>query len=401
MSTFSEYSSLLAIEATRGYGAAMVAAKLLADLGCAVARLDDDRDTMRHEDADQVEAAVHELVSRAKDSIGVDYADTASAPVLEALLRNAEVLVADREGLRAIQRTLGIDELRTRFPRLTVCACTPFGLEGPLAEWTGGEEIVQAMSGIMSITGHPHSGPVRIAGTPLTQAAAMFAASSILADVMAKRAGANAGMLDICVYDAALAFQSASLPAYWLTGRAPQPIGNRHSMAAPWNSFRCADGWVIICAGNHPTWVRLCETIGRPDLLADPRYATQGERVQHVEALEAEVTAWTRTRTVAEVEAVLNDATVAAGSVLPLHDVIRHEQFEVRGLVAPGTGGRQAGGVFNLDRQPLDVRTAAWRRGAATRRILMERCRVRPADYARWLRSATIFEGEEPNAAAA
>jgi formyl-CoA transferase len=166
-------------------------------------------------------------------------------------------------------------------------------------------------------------------------------------------------------------------------------------MAAPWNSFRCADGWVIICAGNHPTWVRLCETIGRPDLLADPRYATQGERVHHVDELEVEITAWTQTRTVAEVESILNAATVAAGSVLSLHDVLQHAQFDVRGLVARGTDGRQSGGVFNLDREPLDVRTAAWRRGSGTRRIVVERCGARPVDYRRWLANGIIFEADE------
>jgi CoA:oxalate CoA-transferase len=402
MSTFTEYQGWLVVEAAHGFGAATLTAKLLADLGCTVARLDDGRDSSAHADrrdssarADEYDAAVDELVSRGKHSVGIAYGDASSAPALEVLLRNAEVLVADRDGLLALQTALGAADLRDRFPRLTVCCCTPFGLTSPLASWTGGEEIVQAISGIMSITGHPQSGPTRIAGAPLTHAAAMFGATSILGDVLRKRAGGPAALLDVSVYDAALAFQSASLPAYWLSGTAPAPIGNRHSMAAPWNSFRCADGWAIICAGNHPTWVRLCEAIGRPDLLKDPRYATQGERVQHVDALEAEITAWTQSRTVAEVEQLLNASTIAAGSVLPLHEVIRHPQFHVRGLVAEGTNGRQAGGVFNLNRQPLDVHEAPWRTGASTRAILLDRCRARRADYDRWLASSTVFEAKE------
>src|SRR5689334_12384739 len=88
MSTFSEYSSWLVVEAANGFGAATLAAKLLADLGCTVARLDDGRDTPAHDDADDAEAALHELVCRAKDSVGVDYRDRAAAPVLDALLRS-------------------------------------------------------------------------------------------------------------------------------------------------------------------------------------------------------------------------------------------------------------------------------------------------------------------------
>jgi CoA:oxalate CoA-transferase len=344
--------------------------------------------------SDGTEREALELICRGKHSVGVDVAGVAAVPVLDAMLRVAQVLVVDRDGLATLQSTLALDDLRERYPRLTVCAATPFGLEGPLAAWTGGEEIVQAISGIMSITGHAATGPARIAGAPLTHAAAMFAVSSILADVLRKRQGERAGSLDVAVYDAALAFLSASLPAYWLSGIAPGPIGNRHSMAAPWNSFRCADGWVIICAGNHPTWVRLCETIGRPDLLADPRYGSQGDRVAHVEALEAEVTAWTCSRSVAEVEAVLNGNSIAAGSVLPLHDVVRHPQFAVRGLLAQEPRQRQSGGVFHLDREPLDVREAPWRRGAGTRRVLLDCCHVRRADYERWLASKAIFQAE-------
>lgn len=415
MSTFPEYRSWLVVEAAQGFGAATLAAKLLADLGCTVARLEERASVAGDSalpggsegrgDGGDPDAPVHELISRGKHSIGIACGEPAAAPALEALLRDAEVLVADRDGLRRLQHALHVTDLRERFPRLTVCGCTPFGLEGPLAAWTGGEEIVQAITGIMSVTGHPQSGPTRIAGAPLTHAAAMFAVTSILADVLRKRAegstGARAGALDISVYDAALAFQSAALPAYWLSGTAPVPIGNRHSMAAPWNSFQCADGWAIICAGNHPTWVRLCETIGRPDLLTDPRYATQGERVAHVDAIEAEITAWTKERSVAEVAAVLNAGTIACGSVLSLKEVVEHPQFRVRGLLAPGSGGRQSGGVFNLNREPLDVHQAPWRPGQATRAILLERCRVRRADYEQGLASGALFEFREEHVQAA
>jgi succinyl-CoA--D-citramalate CoA-transferase len=149
---------------------------------------------------------------------------------------------------------------------------------------------------------------------------------------------------------------------------------------------------VIICAGNHPTWVRLCATIGRDDLLADPRYATQALRVQNVDALEAEISAWTRARTVADVEATLSTSTIPAGSVLPLHDVLRHPQFAVRGL---GGAGGPSGGVFHLDREPLDARPAPAQPGAGTRAILLERCGVRPVEYERWLAAGIVREAQE------
>ena len=392
MSTFAEFDSWLVVEATDGFGAGTLAGKLLADLGCTVARLESPVETPR--DDTPAGRELFELVSRGKHSVGVAWSNPGAQGALVALLRSAEILVADREGLLRLQAALQTRDLRDRFPRLTVCACTPFGLEGPMSTWAGGEEIVQAVSGIMSVTGHPGTGPTRVAGAPVTHAAAMFAVTSALADVLRKKTGGKAGLLDVAMYDAALAFQSASLPAYFLGGAAPQGIGNRHSMAAPWNSFRCADGWAIICAGNHPTWVRLCEMIGRPDLLDDPRYKTQAERVANVDVLEAEISRWTRERRVAEVEALLNAGTIPCGSVLALDQVIEHPQFRERNLLDAASGDRQSGGVFHLNREPLALREGAWRAGDGTRSILIERCRVMRADYERWLASGAILEAQ-------
>ena len=389
MSTFPHFESLLVVEVSGAFGAATIAAKILSDVGCLVARLELADNTAA--DDIQNDRELFELVSCGKHSVSLDRSP-AAADALDAMLRHARVLLVDREGLLRVRALLRCDDLPARYPNLSVCACTAFGLEGPMAAWTGGEEIVQAAAGIMSITGHPGSGPTRVAGIPLTYAAAMFAVTSCLADLERRKTGVTTGLLDVSVYDAAIAFQSASMPAYFLTGTAPHGIGNRHSMSVPWNSFRCADGWVIICAGNHPNWVRLCEMIGRPELVADPRFATQDGRIAHVDEIEAAVVAWMRDRSVAEVEALLNANTIAGGSILPLHDVVEHPQFHARRLV--DADRRQSGAVFHLDREPLDVREGAWRTGAGTRAVLVDRCRVPAAQYERWLADGVVREAQ-------
>lgn len=399
MSTFAAYRSWLVAEAATGFGAATLAGKLLADLGCTVARLEAEEEGAA--DATDVDRELFELLARAKHSVRIGFDRRGARAALEALLAHAEILLVDRDGLARVRAALGAEDLGARFPRLTVCACTPFGLTGPMAGWIGGEEIVQAVSGIMSITGHAGGGATRIAGAPLTHAAAMFAVSSSLADVLRKRAGGAPGMLDVSVYDAAVAFESASLPAYFLTGAAPAGIGNRHSMSAPWNSFRCADGWVIVCGGNHPNWVRLCEAIGRPELVGDPRYLTQEDRIAHVDALEAEITAWTAPRSVAVVEAAFNAAAIAAGSVMPLPDVLAHPQFRERNLLDAASGCTQIGGVFHLAKEPLAVREGAWRAGAGTRAILVDHCGVAPADYEAWREAGAVAGDREAGRAGA
>lgn len=392
MTTFPEYRSWLVVEIAAPFGAAVVAGKLFADLGCTVARISlDDDDNPEPELVRQV----FELFSRSKHSVGIDWDRPEVARVLEAVLNAAEVLVVDGEGLQRVRSAFDADDLQQRFPGLTICACTPFGLAGPMANWAGDEAIVQAASGIMSITGHPGSPPTRIAGTPLTVAAAMFSVTSSLADVMRKRMGGRAGFLDVAVYDTALAFESASLPALFLSGSAPKAIGNRHSMSVPWNSFPCSDGWVIICAGNHPNWVRLCETMNRPDLSANPRYATQDDRIACVDEIEAEIVRWTQRHSVSQVVKMLNENNIAGGSVFSLQEVLDHPQFKARNLAEARSEGRQAGGAFHVDRSPLQTDERRWSPGAGTRTVLLERDLVGGATYDDWLARGIIFQAEE------
>jgi crotonobetainyl-CoA:carnitine CoA-transferase CaiB-like acyl-CoA transferase len=130
--------------------------------------------------------------------------------------------------------------------------------------------------------------------------------------------------------------------------------------------------------------------IGRPEMVADPRFATQDGRIVHVDEIEAAIGAWMRERDVAEVEALLNANSIAGGSVLPLRDVLDHAQFGERNLIT--ADGRQAGALFHVDREPLDVREAAWGRGAGTRAILVHRCGVPLAQYERWRDEGRVAE---------
>jgi crotonobetainyl-CoA:carnitine CoA-transferase CaiB-like acyl-CoA transferase len=395
VSSFAEYQGWLVVEVAGGTGSAgpaTIAGKLLADLGCTVARIDGGA-VDRCEETD-CERELFQLQSRGKHSVALDWRSTVVGEPLAALLAKAEIAIVDREGLMRLRSALCTEDLHPRFPQLTLCAASWFGLDGPLAAWEGGEEIVQAVTGIMSITGHPGSGPTRVAGAPFTHAAAMFAVTSSLGDVRRKRRGEAPVLLDVSVYDAAIGFESASLPAYFLTGKAPSGIGNRHSMSVPWNSFRCADGWVIICAGNHPNWVRLCEMIGRPEMVADPRFSTQEDRIACVDEIEDAVTAWTSTRSVVQVEMLLHANTIAGGSILPLHDVIDHPQFRTRNLIDDASHERQSGGVFHLDRAPLDIREGMWRAGAGSRAMLVERCGASLADFERWVAAGAVRTSE-------
>ena len=218
MSAFAEYGDWLVVEVAGRSGAATIAGKLFADLGCTVARVEDSGSAAADRAADETAAdrALFELQSRGKHSVALDWRSGSAAEPLAALLSSAEIAIVDRDGLLRLREAFGTNDPHARFPRLTLCVLSWFGIDGPMAGWQGGEEIIQAVTGIMSITGPPGSGPTRVAGAPFSHAAAMFAVTSSLADVLRKRAGAGTGMtaapalLDVCVYDAAIAFACSS-----------------------------------------------------------------------------------------------------------------------------------------------------------------------------------------------
>jgi len=394
------FAAWTVVEVADGYGPSTLAAKLLADLGCPVLKLEDrDGDSLRGPGG-ETGLSLFELVNGSKASVRVDFAHRHAAEVVDRLLGVATIVVADGPGAAKLDALLP-PSIEQRYPDLTVAVLTPFGERGTLASWRAGEEGIQAMSGIMSTTHHPGGRPVRVAGAIATHTAAMHAVTSILAHLHARRSGARGGRLSIATFDAAISMLTSAFPAFFLTGRSPPGIGNRHSMAAPWNTYRCRDGWVVICAGNEPTWQRLVQALGREDLRGDPRYATQEARVQNVDALDAEVSAWTRTRAVAEVESALDRRGIPSGPILPLAEVLAHAQFATRSLLVRDGGTAVAGGVFHRDRAPLAVRAGEHRLGEASRAALVDRAGVDPAQVERWMHEGALLARGGAHVAAA
>ena len=393
------FAQWVVVEIASGFGPAMIAGKLLADLGCAVIKLEDRPGDPLRLRSSQSGLSLFDLLNASKESVHVDFGHVHAADIVATLLARAVIVVGDGDGIVQLDRL--VPDHADRFPALTVAACTPFGLRGAFAGWHAGEEGIQAMSGIMSTTHHPGGRPVRVAGAIATHTAAMHAVTSILADMHAKRSGARGARLDIATFDAAISMLTAAFPAYFLTGQSPPGIGNRHSMAAPWNTYRCSNGWSVVCAGNEPTWQRLLQAIDRQALAADPRYATQQARVANVDALDAEVEAWTSVRTVAEVERVLDAHGIPSGPILPLSQVIDHPQFAARSLLVDDGGTSIAGGVFHRDRRPLAVRAARHALGAANRSALVDRAGADAAKVERWTRDGALVALGNRHAAAA
>ncbi|MDB5848114.1 MAG: acyl-CoA transferase [Rhodoferax sp.] len=391
------------VELAAGFGPGMLAAKLLADLGHAVYKIESPAgDPLRAQAAARGETTtLFDLMCGSKSSVRIDLAAAQAHAALAPLLAHADVVVADLAGWTTLQRLFGAAGFKARFAHLTCAVCTPFGLGHAWSGWKAGEEGLQALTGIMSTTGHPGQPPTRVSGAIVTHAAAMYAVTSVLADLRGKAAGGQGATLDLAMFDAAISLLTAALPAYFLSGTSPRGLGNRHSMAAPWNTFRCSDGWVVICAGNEPTWQRLVAVLGRPDLATNPDYATQEARVRNVDRLDAEVDVWTRVRSTAEVEAALDAQGVPSGPILPLDEVLRHPQFAARGLIRRDALGAIAGGVFHRNGAPLPVRRGHAALGAGTAPLFLDVLGIRPEVYDDWRMHGLLAEQDEVRHAAA
>lgn len=196
------------------------------------------------------------------------------------------------------------------------------------------DPLLQAAAGLADITGTRDSAPT-ICEVPVIEIqTAIFAAAGVLA-AWRERARTGAGQsVSLSLIDCALNGLSSFLPLVF-AGKSPRRSGNRHPMAVPWNSYRARDGWILLCSATDEHWAKLCALMGREDLIHG-RFAKLGDRVAHCDAVDAEVEAWTRTRSVQECVGALGEAGLAAGPILTLDALKKDVNLRHRGTIAPG-----------------------------------------------------------------
>ena len=214
-----------------------------------------------------------------------------------------------------------------------VCDVTACGSSGPLAGRGYSDVQIQALSGILECTGTPLSGPTVI-GLPLVEhMAGLYAAGAVLCGLRQKRIQGLQQAVEISLYDVAFAAMTSFLaPAFDAKAQGPNRVGNRHTMAAPWNVFRAADGWILLCAGSDEQWRRICRLIGREDLADDPSYATNAARVAHVTQVDAVVQGWVERRSAEECVTRLGEQRLPCGPVAPLDGHPREPNLAYRGM---------------------------------------------------------------------
>ncbi|NHN84521.1 CoA transferase [Acetobacter musti] len=224
-------------------------------------------------------------MNRNKRSIALNLKNPAGREVFLELVKTADILVENyRPG---VVRKLGIDydTLSKINPRLVYASISGFGQTGPWSDRPGFDLMAQAMSGVMSVTGHPGGPPVK-AGVPVADiGCALFATYAILAAYIGCEKSGQGQFIDASLFDSALAFSIWDISEHWGTGVIPGPLGTANRMSAPYQAVRSSDGYFVMGATNQKLWQRLCNEIDRQDLLTDPRFTTISTRLANREVL--------------------------------------------------------------------------------------------------------------------
>ena len=321
--------------------------QMLADLGADVIKVERPQvgDDTRHwgppflKDAqgnDTDQATYFTACNRNKRSITIDMAQPEGQALIRQMALQSDILVENFKvgGLAAYG--LDFESLKALNPRLIYCSVTGFGQTGPYAERAGYDLMIQAMSGLMSITGQPDhlpgGGPQKV-GVALTDVlTGVYACSAILAALEVRHRTGVGQLIDMALLDVGMAMLANQAAGFLNTGTVPQRQGNSHPSLVPYQDFPTQDGAMLLAIGNDGQFARFCDAAQHPEWAADPRFATNTLRVQHREVLVPALEAATRTRTTAQWVALLEDKAVPCGPINDIGQAFDDAHVKARGL---------------------------------------------------------------------
>lgn len=335
------------------------ATQMLADLGAEVIKIEKPGvgDDTRHwgppfttrADGSKGDAAYFLCANRGKKSVELDLATPEGAAVVRELAKTCDVVVENFKtgGLRKY----GLDHasLTAINPRLVYCSITGFGQDGPDAHRAGYDYMIQAMGGLMSITGQPEGAPgaepMKVGVAVVDLFTGLYASNAIMAALLHARATGEGQSIDIALFDVQAAMLANQATNFFVSGQAPTRMGNAHPNLAPYQPFPCTDGMVVIAVGNDGQFRALCGALGVPALGTDPRFATNALRIEHRATMTAELSARTAPLSMKTLMAALEAAGVPCGPVNTVDQVFDEPQAIHRGLIVEQTRADLSGPV--------------------------------------------------------
>ncbi|MGE4409423.1 MAG: CaiB/BaiF CoA transferase family protein [Sphingobium sp.] len=268
-----------------------------------------------------------------KKSVTIDLKQPRGKELFRELLATADVVVENFRP-RVMERLgFGYEAVKAIRPSIVYCAISGFGQEGPLSGNPAYDQIVQGLSGVMSITGDAQSAPLRV-GYPLCDTLGGMGAAFAIASALFRRERTGQGCyIDLSMLDATISAMGWAVSNYLIGGVEAKPIGNQNMTAAPSGAFQCADGQINIAANKQEQFERLCELTGLTDLLTDPRFAEREARKANRDALNILLNEALAARGAEEWETLLNANGIPAGRILSVPEILAHPQIAARDLI--------------------------------------------------------------------
>lgn len=324
---------------------------MLADLGARVIKVE----TPGHGDDTRLlgpfldkQSLYFSFVNRGKESIVLDLKNEQDRAVFLTMVGQADVLTENFKPGTMARLGFSYEELSKLNPRLVYASSSGFGQTGPLAAAPAYDTIIQAMSGVMSMTGAADGPPTRV-GTSLSDlCGGVFMFSGIASALYAREKTGKGAHVDIAMFDATLAFLEHGVMEYVATGKAMERIGNRHPFMTPFDTFSSQDKDFVICAGNDHLFGLLCKAIGLPELPADARFASNGERTAHQAELKQLLEATFRQQPAAHWLDVIHAAGVPVAPLLTVAEALELPQTRARNMLIEAGGVHMPGNPVKI-----------------------------------------------------
>lgn len=336
---------------------------LLADLGATIIKVESQKggDITRAWPPFEGDHSLYfESINRGKSSLALDFYSAEGQQLLREMALNSDVIVENFRSGVMTEMGLDPDELRAEKPSLVISSISGFGEVGPLASSAGLDQVAQAMSGLMSITG-PHAGEFYRFGIPIIDiVSGIFSAVGIIAALYQRdgqRAGGSAtgegAIVSTSLLEAAIALSVFQGQRYLSLGSAPSPTGNDHPSLTPYGVYQASDGPLVIAVGNDKQWVQFCELLGAPELGTDERFVTGRARTDNRPALKAELERLLAARTATAWTELIREAGIPVGPIYTYDQVFDDEQVKALHMVIETT--RADGSTLPLVRGPLSI----------------------------------------------
>ena len=313
---------------------------------------------------------------RNKRSITLNLKSPEGVAALKRLVKRADVLV---ENYRPdVKRRLGIDykTLAKINPKLVYASISGFGQTGPYATRPGFDQIAQGMGGLMSITGLPGQGPVRVGIAVADLCAGLFAALGIMTALLEREKSGKGQQIETSLLQAQIFMLDFQAARWLMAGEVPKQAGNNHPTSAPTGVYRTSDGYINIATTGSKMWQRMCEALDAPELMQRPEYASAAERLRHRDELNADIEAVTAKHTSKKLVEKLNEAGVPTGPIYAINEVFADPQVQhlkiAQTVKAKDRSVTLVGQPVTLSRTPSKLVTPPPRLGEHTNAVLKE-----------------------------